>query len=325
MTTFRTDVSVSRSPYLITQKTAILTAGSCFADAIGQRLYKYKFPTLVNPFGVIYNPPSIHKLLLKAICNEPPAPHTFLQHGDVHLNFDFHSEFSAVTKEDLSNTITNSVGTVHYFLQSTAWILLTYGTAWVYERKDCGEVVANCHKKNAQDFSKRLLSEAEIVSSFQLLHQSLKQFNPATRVILTVSPVRHIKDTLELNSVSKAVVRTACHTIVSKFSDTEYFPAYEMMLDDLRDYRFYKSDMLHPTEDAEEYIWNKFAFRYFDEETNSFIGEWNSIVAALNHKPFNPGSASHQQFLQQTLKKLERFKNKIDIEKETDFIKKQLL
>jgi hypothetical protein len=324
MTDFRTDVRVTSSAYPITLKTPVLTAGSCFADGIGHRLDINKFRVLTNPFGVIYNPYSIHKAIRYAIHNEPAADHLFLQNNDVYLNYDFHSELSSLNKADLMQRLTNTIGSVHYFLKDTSWILITYGTAWVYNRVDTGEIVANCHKMPASNFRKTLMTEDSIVKSFEQLFNDLKKYNPNVRIILTVSPVRHIKDTLELNSASKSVLRVACHSIAQKFEDAEYFPAYEMMLDDLRDYRFYKSDLIHPTEVAEDYIWNKFAERYFDDSTKQFIKDWTPLRAALNHKPFHPQSKQHQQFLHDTIQKLERLKTTVNVEHELDSLKKQV-
>jgi hypothetical protein len=208
------------------------------------------------------------------------------------------------------------IATVHSFLETTSRILITYGTAWSYSRKDTGEAVANCHKLPQGNFQKRLLNSDEVVESFGLLFNRLRNLNPDISIILTLSPVRHLRDTLELNSVSKAVLRVACHHIAEQFESVEYFPAYEMMMDDLRDYRFYKSDMLHPTEDAEDYIWDKFSEKYFTSETKTFLKEWGSVLAALAHRPFHPASEAHQRFLKETLKKLEGLKSSVDVREE---------
>jgi hypothetical protein len=325
MNSFRTDVSISPSIHKTGLKNPILTVGSCFADAIGLRLDNNKFKTLVNPFGVLYNPMSIHKALRYAIHQEPPADHTYLSNNELCLNYDFHSEFSHPEKNILLSRVQNIIGSSHFFLKDADRILITYGTAWVYSRKDTGEIVANCHKLPAFSFTKSLLTENEIVESFKTFHDSITAFNPNIRIILTLSPVRHLKDTLELNSVSKSVIRLACHRIAEKFQAAEYFPAYEIMMDDLRDYRFYKSDMLHPTEDAEDYIWQKFSECYFDEETLAFLKQWQSIRSALSHKPFHPASSAHQQFLKDTLKKVEALKGKVDVSEEAASIKAQLL
>ena len=326
MKTFRTEVRISSPTRSMGLKTRIVTQGSCFSDAIGDRLAAHKLKALVNPFGVMYNPESIHKALSYSIFNEPVAPHTFLHHNGIYLNYDFHSEFSSLTARELSMQLLNSIGSAHYFLKDAGWLLITYGTAWVYQRQDTGEIVANCHKLPASNFSKSLMSAAQVQSSFVTFFEQLKKFNPHIRVILTVSPVRHIKDTLELNSVSKAILRVACHYISEQFAEVEYFPAYEMMMDDLRDYRFYKGDMLHPTAEAEDYIWEKFMERYFSVDLKDFVKEWDSILAALRHKPFHPGTAAHQQFLRDTLENLEAIKRMdIDVEEEISQVRAQII
>jgi hypothetical protein len=325
MSQFRTIVRATPSKQKIQLKSGVFTIGSCFADAIGTRLAESKFSAIVNPFGTTYNPISIHKSILYAINNQLPEPHTYSIRDDIHVNFDFHSDFSALDKGALSHAITDVIGASHYFLKSAQYLLITYGTAWVYAKQESGEIVNNCHKLPQSNFLKRLLSEAEINGSFDALYTGLKKFNPSAKFILTVSPVRHIKDTLELNSVSKSILRTACHSITKNYADTEYFPAFEMMIDDLRDYRFYAADMLHPTEEAENYIWQNFAERYFDEATRQLIAEWTSIRASLNHKPFHPTSKAHQQFLRQTLKKLEGFSRIIDVQAEIAAVQAQLI
>jgi hypothetical protein len=325
MNSFRTEVSTLPSTHPINPNHKVLTVGSCFADAIGERLQRYKFPSLVNPFGVIYNPLSIHKTLHYAVRHEPPPEHTYLQHQQVNLNYDFHSALSALEKPALKADLTNRIGTVHYFLKGASWLFITYGTAFTYSRNDTGEVVANCHKMPATAFTKSLVSESAIVESFSTLYDMLMEFNPSLRIILTLSPVRHIKDSLVLNSVSKAVLRMACHSITEKFKTVEYFPAYEMMMDDLRDYRFYRSDMLHPTEDAEEYIWEKFSDRYFSPDTQLFLKQWRSVLSALAHKPFHASTEAHQQFLKDTLKKLEGLSAKVDVSAEMVQVRKQIL
>lgn len=324
MNSFRTDVSITPSSNVIGLKNPVLTVGSCFADAIGGNLVRFKFSSMVNPFGVIYNPASIHKVLHYAIHRETPPEHTYLQHQQVSLNYDFHSELSTLDPHSLHAEIGNRISAVHRFIKNAGWLFITYGTAWVYQRKETGEIVANCHKMPSATFTRSLMTEQEITGSFRQLYDALRSLNPEIRVILTLSPVRHIKDTLELNSVSKAVLRVAIHRITEQLKDVEYFPAYEMMMDDLRDYRFYKSDMLHPTADAEEYIWQKFSDRYFSAETRSFLKQWKSVLSALSHKPFHPASPAHQQFLRETLKRLEELKPKIDVEREMELVKAQL-
>ncbi len=324
MNPFRTVLNAGVSTHTISLSDKILTLGSCFADAIGSRLIRSKVQTLANPFGVLYNPHSIHRLLQYAVFNEPVPEHTFLKHHDIYLNYDFHSELSALQKEALQHTLCNMIGSTHHFLKDAQWLFITYGTAWVYEREDTGEVVANCHKQPASQFQKSLLTHEQIIQSFDTIYKSLKEFNPDIRIILTVSPVRHIKDTLELNSVSKSILRVACHSLQETYNDVEYFPAYELQLDDLRDYRFYKADMIHPSHEAEDYIWEQFAFRYFDAPLKDFLDKWKTIQQALAHKPFHPTSDAHQKFLKDTLKKLEELKSRVNVDEEIAFVKAQL-
>jgi hypothetical protein len=153
----------------------------------------------------------------------------------------------------------------------------------------------------------------------------VKEFNPNITFILTVSPVRHVKDTLELNNVSKSVLRLACHSITEAHPDVEYFPAYEIMMDDLRDYRFYKSDMIHPTEEAEEYIWESFIARYFDSATNDFFKKWEKLMSAMEHRAFHPASKAHQSFLKETLESIQELKKVVNVDREEELIKSQLI
>lgn len=325
MKQFRTELKVTPSRQQFDLKSPVLTQGSCFADAIGDRLATFKVPALVNPFGVIYNPESIHKVLSYSIFNEPLPDHTFIRHQDVFFNYNFHSQFSSLHKEALTSRLVNTIGLTHYFLKDADWIVLTYGTAWVYRRNDTGEVVANCHKLPSATFTKSLLSALDVLSSFKTFYSQLKTLNPRIRIILTVSPVRHIKDTLELNNVSKSVLVVAAYLIASQYDDVEYFPAYELMMDDLRDYRFYKADMLHPSAEAEDYIWEKFMERYFSPPLKEFAIRWSVILSALRHRPFHPHSRSHQQFLKETIRKLEEVSEVVDVEHEMTFIKQQLI
>ncbi|MBL7856398.1 MAG: GSCFA domain-containing protein [Cyclobacteriaceae bacterium] len=325
MDEFRTKIKTPAAADQIGLNDKIFTLGSCFSDAMGSRLQAFKLPTLANPFGVIYNPHSLHKLLRYAIFNEGPHANTYLQQEDIFLNYDFHSEFSALHQLELERSIRNTIGASHYFLKEARYLIVTYGTAFAYEHANSGEVVANCHKVPAAHFTKVLLSQKKILESFAELYASLKAFNPTLRIILTVSPVRHIKDTLELNSVSKSILRIACHTLQERYTNVEYFPAYEIMVDDLRDYRFYKPDMIHPSELAEDYIWENFAARFMKPDVLDFIKQWKPIRQALQHKPFHPASSAHQHFLRETLQKLKALQSRVDVEEEINYVQSQIV
>ncbi|NOS91126.1 MAG: GSCFA domain-containing protein, partial [Cyclobacteriaceae bacterium] len=211
----------------------------------------------------------------------------------------------------------------HDYIKSCRVVILTYGTAFVYRRNDNHEIVANCHKMPSALFTKELLSAELILHSANETFDLLRKLNPEIRIITTVSPVRHTKDTLQLNSVSKSILRLCAHELQK--SGIDYFPAYEIMMDDLRDYRFYKSDRIHPTEEAESYIIDKFGDQYFDRATKNLLVEWNTIRQALQHKPFQPTSSAHQTFLQKTLERLESIRHTIQVEEEITAIKSQLL
>lgn len=324
MDAFRTLLKPRVSRHTFSWRDPVLTAGSCFAEAMGSRLTAYKVPTMANPFGVIYNPTAIHKAIKYAVFNEAVPEVTFLERDGIHFSYDFHSSIWAGERNALRKRLLEITGAAHHFLKDAGAVVLTYGTAWIYTRNDTGEIVANCHKVPAKEFTRSLLAQDDIVASFGEVYNSLKAFNPAVAVILTVSPVRHLRDTLEGNSVSKAVLRSACHTIAQLYADAEYYPAFEIMMDDLRDYRFYKRDMIHPTEEAEDYIWENFVTMYFDAATREFFDAWTEIRTAFSHRPFHPQSASHQSFLRETLKKLEALRAKVNVDEEIGQIRMQL-
>lgn len=325
MSHFRTVVSPIQSSHKMGISDKILTIGSCFADTIGNRLQSTKLRALPNPFGVVYNPHSIFKAIRYAIANESPEAGTFLQHQGVFLNYDFHSEVSALQPEHLRVQLKEIIGTSHHFLADAQWLIITLGTAWVYTRSDTSEIVANCHKQPQALFKKSLMTQRQIMNSFDSCYRELMQFNPTIRIILTVSPVRHVKDTLELNSVSKAVLRASCHTIVQEHPEITYFPAYEIMLDDLRDYRFYQPDMIHPSPVAEDYIWEKFRDMFLSPSLKEFIQTWDQIQQAMDHRPFHPRSVAHQAFLTELLKKLETLKETVNVDDEISQIKARLV
>lgn len=322
---FRTDLHMAPYKDKIALNTPVLSTGSCFSTCIGEKLANNKFTTLVNPFGTVFNPVSLFKQLAYTIENKLPDEASYLEKNGLFRHYDFHSTFHGSSKEALVTRVRSALTETRNFLRSAEWIALTLGTAFVYTLNSSRQVVSNCHKMPAPHFTRRLLTLEEIVSGFNHLHASVKAIRPGIKFILTVSPVRHIKDTITANSVSKATLRMACHELVEQFDDVDYFPSFELMMDDLRDYRFYKADMLHPTEVAENYIWEKFSQRYFDPETVLFLQQWQKIRKAMLHKPFNPGSPAHQQFVSETIHQLKDLSRKIDVRTEIELLKKQLL
>ncbi len=325
MDKFRTEVKLKASPRKISHKDCLLALGSCFAVHIGRKLQDYKFDVLLNPFGTLFNPLSIFKLVNQAVYKGLMESMGIVETQGVFHHFDLHSDLSSIDRETLLHNANEKIMELHGRLSTTSVIIYTFGTAIVYELKETGEIVANCHKVPAGKFNRRVLEVEEIVHGFKTNFDLIRSVNKAARVILTVSPVRHQKESFQQNSVSKSILRLACEKIVAQYEGVEYFPAYEIMLDELRDYRFYADDMLHPNNMAIDYIWQKFMEVYFDGETIKFIQDWEKIRKALAHRPFNPRSTEHQAFVRKTIQQLEQFKDKVDINPELDRLKSMLV
>ena len=324
MPSFRTELNFPSTPFQWGLRSPVLSAGSCFAEVMGKRLADNKFSTLINPFGTIFNPVSLSKLLVQGATNQLPNNDHWVEHRQQWFHYDFHSRFSAANYQDLQRLLIQTTADTHHFMQTADVLLLTYGTAWVYVLKEKGEIVANCHKVPATHFEKRLLNVAEITLAFGQLYEALKALRPDLKVVLTVSPVRHTRDTLPLNQVSKSTLLLSCYEISRLFPDVHYFPSYELMMDDLRDYRFYQPDMIHPSEVAEEYIWQKFSTAFLDQEAKQFLEAWAEVKKVVSHRPFQPHSTAHRQFLERTLQKLEQLSMRADMSEEMKEIRQRL-
>jgi hypothetical protein len=322
---FRTELIPKSSEFQIDLNTRILTIGSCFADVIGNELQANKLNVFVNPFGTVFNPVSISKQLECASSNQLPESKLYLQNQDVHLHYDFHSSFWSNSREELEERLKNKISEVNQFITHTDILIITLGTAFVYRHLATNKIVTNCHKTPSQAFKKELLEIKNIVEILATLIFKLKTQNSKLKTILTLSPVRHTKDGLEDNQLSKALLRVACHELVATFENVHYFPAYELMMDDLRDYRFYKPDLIHPNEMAEKYIFEKFVETYFSEPLKSFINEWKPLRNALNHTVLQQGTAAHQQFLEDLLRKLRVIGKTVNVNNEIMDIEKRMV
>ncbi|MBC7922536.1 MAG: GSCFA domain-containing protein [Ferruginibacter sp.] len=323
MPAFRTELLLPPAPFGFGLRTPLLTLGSCFADVMGNQVAAHKLPVRVNPFGTIFNPLSLCHLLHQAIHSRPPTDRLVKNRGVWH-HYDVHSRFSATQPEALREQLTTALTETHRFLRRTDGLVLTFGTAWTYFLREDGAPVANCHQVPPALFDRRLLTTGQIAEAFERVYQDLKVLRPDVRIVLTVSPVRHTRDTLPLNQVSKATLRLACHELTQRLPDVHYFPAYELLLDDLRDYRFYQPDMIHPNEVAEAYLWQKFSETYLDAEARAFIGEWAQVRKALAHRPFHPDTPAHRRFLERTHRRLEKLASQADVSAELAEVKRQL-
>jgi hypothetical protein len=313
---FRTEFALPSSSSQISLNSKIFSVGSCFAEVIGNKLQWNKFKVMINPFGVIFNPVSIAHLVETTLKATPVDQTLMVEREGIWYHYDFHSSISAHTPEQLAALISKQSELTSTFLHQANWVLITLGTAFVYQLKAHQQIVANCHKVPANSFSKELLSVTQVTHAIGSIYKRLSTINPDIRVILTVSPVRHIKEGIPENQVSKSILRVACHELTQTYNHIQYFPSYELMMDDLRDYRFYKKDMIHPTEVAEEYIWDKFAKVFTDGPARAFMKEWHSISQALTHKAFHAESLAHQNFLKQTLTKLKLLREEVNVEEE---------
>jgi hypothetical protein len=265
------------------------------------------------------------KLLQDALIKQPIDEDLILKNQGIYKHFNYHSDISALKKTDLLAKISHSNNSCRNWLIKSHWIIITFGTAIAYRHKKLNTIVSNCHKIPAHEFDKKMLHPDDILKAFQVLYDTLKAEKSNFFIILTVSPVRHIKESLETNNVSKSILRYTCETLRSTYPEVQYFPSYEMMMDDLRDYRFYERDMLHPNASAIEYIWEAFQKSYFDVKTIQFVKEWGSIRNALQHRPFFPDSDEHQQFIRNTIQKLHTFSHITDITNELKILEKQLI
>jgi len=306
-------------------KDPILTIGSCFSDSIGGKLLQNKFDVLINPFGTIFDPLSITRLLTYSIKNESPNKQTYVRSQGVYKNLELHSSFNGLSKDELSLKIKARIDSTHSFLRSAKWLIISLGTAHVYQYKKTGSYIANCQKLPAANFIKHLTDPDILVKNLQECIDLLKTFSPAVKFILTVSPIRHLRDGLEQNNLSKSILRIVCNEITSKNESVLYYPSYEIMMDDLRDYRFYKADMIHPTEQAIAYIWQHFHDSLMNKDTIEFINEWRSVREALTHNAFNPTTDEHQRFLAKTLAKLRDLESVVNVQKEIGDLEKQII
>ena len=317
------DFPIPDSPFPITHQSKILSMGSCFAQVIGQKMLDNKLDVLVNPFGTIFHPKILSQLLTHALFQDPLDELGILEREGLYFHYSAHSDLVGKSKEDLNQIWKEKIEETHRYLSSGSHLILTFGTAWIYEHETFGSV-ANCHKQPQRIFEKRLSNLEELISDLDVTLGNLSRVFPSLKIILTVSPVRHTKDGIPENQLSKSLLRVLCHELEKRFPNVAYFPAYEILMDELRDYRFYKSDLIHPSEEAENYIWEKWKKSFFSEKTQEKVKEIEMINLGLAHRPLNPESESHRKFLQNLLTKLERMNKEFDFSKEIKSIKTEL-
>lgn len=300
---FQTNVEIPPTDLTITYGDRIMTLGSCFAENIGGKMKQLYFDTEINPFGVLYNPVSISNSINMLIEPRPFTEVDLFQNRGLWQSFSHSSFFSATTAEKCLEAINERFDAAVDFLRETNFLVITFGTAWVYEEAKGGRVVSNCHKLPASSFIRRRLTVDEIVSDYSELVTRIKTLYPRLQIIFSVSPIRHWKDGAHGNNVSKSTLLLAIDALQNEFDHVHYFPAYEIQLDELRDYRFYASDMLHPSDVAVDYIWQRFSETYFDEATNRTKKELEQLQGDLSHRPLFPNSEEYEKFRRSTEKR----------------------
>jgi hypothetical protein len=290
-----TTFPIHAAPLLFTHKSRVLTMGSCFAASMGTRLSQLPLEVIYQPFGTLFHPFAVTRALSGFVSEEVYEQNGYFLHPD------YHSVFTATSSDELLDDVRSVATEVSTFIGVADFLILTWGTSFSYFDKYLNKTVANCHKMPADRFEKRLSTVEEIVDDFQSL---LSTIPSTTQVVLTVSPVRHTKDGMLENQVSKSTLRVAADMVSKQFENVHYFPAYEIMVDELRDYRFYEADMIHPNEQAQTYIWERFKAAYFDSELLSISKRWDSIYRTLGHRPHPSKLIDHRRVLEVLLAEL---------------------
>ncbi|RXK85433.1 GSCFA domain-containing protein [Filimonas effusa] len=300
---FQVPIRIKPLDPLITHQDKLLLIGSCFTEHIGRNLEEAKFNVLQNPSGILFDPIGVCNSLVAYMENKQYAAGDLFELNEAWHSWMHHSRFSHPSAGQALAAINESQQQAHDFLKQADWLLITLGSSFVYKLKENGQPVVNCHKAPAQEFTKHLSTIEEIVTMLDGTIYRLFQFNPKLKIIFTISPVRHIRDGVTENNRSKARLIEAVHHLVNKLDRLYYFPAYELVIDVLRDYRFYDIDMVHPNYQATQFVLEHFKASCTDETARLIIEEVKRIALARRHRPFNPASQQHRQFLHSTMNK----------------------
>ena len=295
---FQLPITIASLPRPIGYPDKILLTGSCFTEHIGNALRDWKFDTLQNPNGILFDPASVASSLISYIQPRLYTEEDLVFFNEVYQSWQHHSVFSHVDKTECLRGINASQDRAHAFLKEADWLIITLGSAFSYRLADGGATVSNCHRAPAQTFNKHLMTIEEINTALDSCIYRLFYFNPNLRILFTVSPVRHVRDGVVENNRSKARLIESVHHLVNKFDRIWYFPAYELVIDILRDYRFYDVDMVHPNYPATAFVLEKFTQHCIDEPGRRLLEEVKKIAIARRHKPFQPSTQAHRRFLQ---------------------------
>jgi len=317
-------VPIPKYTFDLSHSDKVLSVGSCFAQHMADRLLHYKFSCTSNPYGTLFHPIPLLQNLTNALKGSEINQELFLDREDAFFHYSCHSSIWADSKEELRNKLQDLQSSVTKDLKESKLLILTFGTAFLYQLADSEKAVANCHKQPKNTFTKGLSSPLEMQTVFQSFYVELKKQNPEIQILLTVSPVRHIRDGVHQNNVSKSALLLACEEIQNTFDDVHYFPAYEIVLDELRDYRFFEKDRVHPNEEARDYVWEKFSDALLNQRSLLLNKDLDKLFLSINHRAFREESEAHQSFLKKTLDLALRLNSKVDLEAEIKDLKSRL-
>jgi len=309
---FTTQIPIPKSNTPIDYNSKIVSLGSCFAENMGNKFEYFKFQIETNPFGIIFNPVSIDKIIERVVGEKAFTEEDIFFYNERWHSFEVHSDLSHADKEQFLENLNQIFKATRQHLIDSTHIIITYGTSWVYRKIESDSIVANCHKVPQKQFTKELLSVENIENAIQNTIDLIKKINPNCHFIFTISPVRHLKDGFVENQRSKAHLITAIHDAnCQEPMANSYFPSYEIMMDELRDYRFYAEDMLHPNQVAIDYIWERFSESCIDANSFQTMKEVSEIQKGLLHRSFNPDSEQHLKFLSTLNQKIDVLTTKI--------------
>jgi lysophospholipase L1-like esterase len=305
---FTTPIRIPKNSYPIDYNSKIVSLGSCFAENMGDKFQYFKFQSVTNPFGIIFNSVSIERIIDRVVNEVLFTEVDIFFHNEQWYSFEVHSDLSHSNAAELLENLNQILVETKKQLQEATHLIITYGTSWVYRNVERNTIVANCHKVPQKQFTKELVSVEVIEKSIQNTIELIKELNPNCSLIFTISPVRHLKDGFVENQRSKAHLITAIHEKLNsencQLPTANYFPSYEIMMDELRDYRFYAEDMLHPSQVAIDYIWERFCESCIDENSFQTMKEVSEIQKGLHHRSFNPDSEQHLKFLSKLRQKI---------------------
>jgi hypothetical protein len=312
---FKLTLDAKPSNHTIAYGDKLMLIGSCFTENIGAKFKTHLFELSENSYGILFNPVSVINTLTEIMDRRVYEANDLFQHNELWHSWNHHSRFSAIEQKDALENINSSIVAAHDFLKSTNRLIITLGSAWLYHLTNeaplgQGQVVANNHKGPSNWFYKSLMQPNTLLESLQNLVARLHAFNPNLHTTFTISPVRHLREGLIENNRSKAVLIQAVHELVNSSKQVDYFPSYEYVIDDLRDYRFYAEDLVHPNFAASGYVWDKLVETYMDHKTQAIMKQVAELQLAMSHKPFFTGSAEHQKFLQSCIQKTEALLDK---------------